>query len=312
MKKIFMFVVVSVITICLVGGLLITRKSRLIYCSNYDDMTISSKEIIVSDEEVIECIDNIINSYSTLERTDKNEVSNGDVVNIDCLIYDNTQLISSVNALDVLIGANKFNKAVEREIIGKELFDEFVIEDAKIQYFIKINAIKAFVIPDMEEIFRKEEFSVSNYDEFFNLIKERLYNQRYLTEKLDIQKQYLLNIIDKSVFILKDKEIKEYYHNIISNYQDMAKAYGYSFEEYISNEYEISVDQFSKKCYDESCLLLKCELLVDYIWNRMDDSEKQKSLSNCGFADISIDNLSSLHKQMCVSDYLFDRYVILQ
>ena len=83
-----------------------------------------------------------------------------------------------------------------------------------------------------------------------------------------------------------------------------------TFEEYIQEYQHMSVEDFSKKCYDESCQTLKSNMLIKYIWDRMNDDEIKNAMELCGIECDSFDSMSNEDIHLIVMEYLFNLAVL--
>ena len=162
-----------------IGASWIKNKSRVIYCTDYKKIQCEVKAVTVTEKDIKEYLRVIYDGYSSLVTTPKSIVSNGDVVQIDCIVYENDNIVNSITGLDVLIGANEFNPDVEKNIIGCKVNTSADIETDGQIFHITIIAIKKFVTPDFHSPdFLSENFGVKDYDSFLSLIKNNVYNQK--------------------------------------------------------------------------------------------------------------------------------------
>ncbi len=96
------------------------QKSRLIFCADYNRFKINVQDVSVREEELNEYIDEIRKNSAVLKKVDKNTVDNEDVVNLSCRTFSGTDIISSIDNIDVKIGTYNFNKDIEDFLIGKK------------------------------------------------------------------------------------------------------------------------------------------------------------------------------------------------
>ena len=306
-KKIIIFVIV--ITLILSASVLFVlfgKESRLLYCSNYEKIEIDFVNLEISELQIDAYIDEIKKDYSELQVLDKQIVENGDVVNLDCKVYKDGVLIDSITKIDVMIGTYNFNRDVEDFIIGKKIKTTLLFTVGNSTYEVVANQIKKFVFPGFTEEFLVKNYNVTSYSEFRNKISDILYDEQYFFAKKETQQEIVEKIINQSIFFLNDDDVDIHYQQRLEYYKNLSDVYGVTFEEYIYQYEGMSVDEFAEKCYNESVIDLKTELVVEYIWNQMDVTEISNSIVDSGVKNTSIDDLSSAEIRLIVYNYLFN------
>lgn len=301
---IWLLIVSLVISVVTIGTVLVTNKSRIIYCADYKKIHCQTNEVNVTNEDLQEYLKVIYDGYSSLVTTTKTIVSNGDVVQIDCTVYENDVVVNSVTGLDVLVGANKFNQHVERNIIGCEVDTSTDIETNGQLFHITIIAIKKFIIPDFHsQDFLSENFGVKDYDSFLSLMNDNVYKQKINESNINTKNNIFDIMIDKSLIFLKEEDIKDTYKKHVDNYRELSSLYGLTLEEYINERLNMSISSFVEKCKDESCRDLKIQLISMHIWNKLNTSVKEELLRDYNVS-VTIDDISTSDIVCCIGDYL--------
>lgn len=293
-----------VISVVAIGAILVMRKSRVIYCADYTQIHCTTNAVNVTQEDLQEHMKVIYDGYSSLVTTTKTIVSSGDVVQIDCIVYENDAIVNSITGLDVLVGADKFNPYIEKKIIGCEVNTSTDIETDGQLFCITIIAIKKFVTPDFHsQDFLSENFGVNDYDSFLSLMKNNVYNQKLNESNIKIKNNIFDIMIDKSLIFLKEEDIKSTYQKHVDNYRQMASLYGMTLEQYINEYLNMSISSFVEKCKNESRRDLKIQLLSAHIWNELNISVREELLKKYNIT-VKIDDISSSDIVGCIGDYL--------
>lgn len=275
--------------------------SRIIHCQLNNSGTIHIEEISVTNEEITDYIDSIKKNSAHLETVDKEIVEETDVVVISYSRYTKDgMLVEYMEDLDVLVGSLGFNEYIERELINKAIGEEYVLYDEIGYYNIYIHEIKKFVYPDLSETFLYDNYGVKTMDELYIHIEKKLYEQKRILQKKEKQEVMMREMIDNSLFYIKESEIKKMYQNYLLEQKNIAELQGYSFDEYICSVEKISIEEFADKCYKACVDAKKRELIVDKIWNEIDDTTKFK------YVDAHMESFSNEQKEYIVMEYLFD------
>ncbi len=247
-----------------------------------------------------------LRGYYRLIDTEREVVTVGDVVNINCIVYNDNKVLDVISDLDVLVGSYNFNKEAEDGIVDHNVGDTVVLSIDQDMFEITINKIKEFVAPELTKDFFVQNYGVSTYDEFILLMKKRVYEQQYIIQKLSAQAGILDQIIERSLFIVKESDVKVYFQDTVQYYQDVSKLYNMTFEKYIKKYHNMNVETFTDKCYDESCRDLKGDLIIERIWKKMSCEEKKEMMVLCGVDIESFESVSKESIRMMVLEYLFN------
>jgi trigger factor len=290
-KKLIKIIIVLIIISLMTCIALYFQSSKIIYTAKYYGLEYDYSTPEVTEEEIDNKINLIVEGYTKLV-TIKNRdiIIKGDVVNINYTTFINNIQCDSITELDILIGSGGFNPDIENYLIGKYVGDTIeYISQKNFTYNITINSIKYFDIPELNQQFFEEYFNCQTQEEFREIIKENIFNSKEVEIENDIEKYLFDNIINKSVFIVKDKDIEKYYEEVLDNYNHLANIYGVDIEIYIAKYLNIDMEVFVKLCYDKSIYNLKRELLIQFIWKK-----EKFIISNDDLIKYGFDNYSSL------------------
>ncbi len=162
--------------------------------------------------------------------------------------------------------------------------------------------------PEFTEDYLKKTFNVNSYEDFREKIKNKLIDQYTLDNKIKVQNEIIDYLVDKSVFILKEKDIQDQFLQQLEFYKKAAELYGVSFEEYVLIHEKMDIEFFIEKCRNESIKNLKILLLVDHIWLQMTPAQKISSIENSEIKieEESIEDISSEAKRITVYQFLLN------
>lgn len=303
MKKVLFLITVFIVCfLCVAGFFVMQRNTRVELtqeCKQYlkdqgvDDYKIKKiddnlqkvsmpqENIEVSNEEVEERInDELSVAGEFVEITDRNEVQNGDFVEISYSVYLKDKLINSCDKEIIKVGAGYYGKEFEEKLVGikKGIETEFeiVVPYDEKQYAGETENIKVLVskierkeVPVLDDKYIADNYEdIKNVDEYYELIKSQIKEEKELqarNNKLDEVK-----IILKKIYCVEISEAEKtsYAEKVYKEYLQMAESMGITIEEFANEMFGESKDQFLNNCYDKSIdeletILLYCAYIAD-------------------------------------------------
>ncbi|MBR1597598.1 MAG: FKBP-type peptidyl-prolyl cis-trans isomerase [Lachnospiraceae bacterium] len=208
----------------------------------------------ITDEELAEAVDGMIDDYVTYDEVTGRAAKEGDSVNVDYVIAkldgeayepEDDDYYSGYGE-DVVIGEEYIYPEVEKALIGMnkgdkktvtaKLTDDFVDDDmagktAEIE--VTLNEISVENRPDYNDAFVKENLDYETTAEYEADLKEQLLKEKEEEYKYETVSQIMQTIIDNSKFNGYDKEMyadcEEEYN---SGNEQMAAMYGMELSDY--------------------------------------------------------------------------------
>ena len=263
------------------------KASDYIKTADYNNIEVSLSEIEYSDEDVQADIDKLLENNKTLEKSEEATAANGDTVNIDYVgTVDGVEFSGgSATGSDIVLGSGKLIDDFEAQIEGHHPGDSFNVEvtfpeeypndetlagkDAV--FAVTLNGI--YVKPEFTDEFVQEKLSeyASTTDEYRKYLKDKNYKDN-LTKYV---KEY---VVDNSELISYPsaylKQLKgNYKANEQYNYQYMNSLYqAYtgsavysSFEDYLSQTYSMTEEEFDESLEEKVTEDLKYELFCQAV-----------------------------------------------
>ena len=219
------------------------------YCelTDYKGIQISKKDIVVTDDEVKQEADSLVNSAKELKEVD-GKAKTDSVVNIDYTGYIDNKTFEGGSATntDLTLGSKTFIDGFEDGLIGckkgdtKKLNLKFPekydrnkdLAGKDVVFEVKVNAVKEYSIPKYTDAFVKEHTDYSTIKEYEKSVKESLRKEK-------IQKQLAAKLLANAKFSTEYPEsLKSYYQKNYEQYYDnmMQTYYGYTLEDYLKNQ----------------------------------------------------------------------------
>lgn len=257
MKKSLVILGIFGAMVCLAGcGEKKIKAEDYITLGEYRGLTVTRMDASVSDEEIEEQLASMLaQSATTEEITDRTDVQEGDVANIDYTGTLNGEVFDggSAQGFDLQIGSGRFIPGFEEGLIGAEVGetatlnlkfpDEYPnnpdLAGQDVVFAVKVNSISEQVEPELTDAFIEEmtQGEYKSVDDYKAAMRESMeeskleYSDNLLysdlrervvenaTLKKDIPEEYIQSIGDR---------MKE-------NVKSMASAYGMDYATYLQN-----------------------------------------------------------------------------
>lgn len=256
-----------------------------------------------TDEGFTNYVNSIIASYPAYEKTDKQTVESGDIVNIDYKgTIDGKEFDgSSSKGYRLTIGSATFIDGFEQGLIGKKVGEKTALDltfpkdyameayrNKKVHYDVTINAIEEtkemtkdtltdeYVAENLEPAYK-----VKTKDAFLKAMEKEYREQLEQSKTMDVQNAVLAELVKQSKITLPEglleKSVEESRKNIESN----ASAANMTYEEYLKQYYNGMTDeQFKKELATSTEQSLKEELVLQAVIAAKNISVTQKDIDN--------------------------------
>jgi len=141
------------------------KKSKILKMGDFSMLTYDVRDIEVTDEEIQQLFDDIIEFHNTLqEDKEKTTVEEGDFVTISYEVRCGEKLLESVESKVLQVGAGNFDKNIESKLIGAQKGTPYSIDIPKSSEEEKLKEEKKIIIVTVEKIQYME--SVELTDDF--------------------------------------------------------------------------------------------------------------------------------------------------
>ena len=231
--------------------------SEYVTIGQFKGIEVPAKELETTREEAVETIYSFLaqnQAVSKMPVTDR-PVKNGDFVNIDYEgLRDGVAFKGgTAKGVELEIGSDTYIDGFEEGLIGANIGDTVALnltfpekypqntdlEGQPVVFNVKINSIKAYSYPEIDEEFLKENFSEYTSPEVFIEDIRKSCSQ-------DKKINYVQEVMFGSATIIKypEKELKEFEDGLKDMYQQYADSYGIKIEEFVENYVGIKYDDF--------------------------------------------------------------------
>lgn len=274
--------------------------SDYISLGEYKGIEYTIKKLEVTEADVEETVEEILKRGATeQEVADRDQVQNGDIVNIDFeglkdgVAFDG----GTAQDYDLIIGSGSFIPGFEEGLIGTTVGEQVDVnlsfpEDyhqpdlagQPVVFKVTVNSIKELVYPELTEEYVKEISEFDTIDAFKEDIRVSLQEMNEATmesEKFD-------NVFNK---VLDNSEVKSYPQNLLDYYSAVVKNriiqnaayFGMDFATFLSST-GLSEEDFDAEMLKSAEIMAKQELVLNAIVKaenlELSDEEYEEGVEN--------------------------------
>lgn len=253
---------------------------------NIKDLNYEVDKVSVTEKELKECVEDEIEKYYRYEEIDTRDyVKRGDYITISYISKSEDKIIDKNDKKHFKVGEGNFDIQAEEKIIGAKKGKRFKIsitvpKDEKKEDIagkeeimdITVLSIKKLVKPDITDEWIKKHYNFNTVDEFYKSVKKSYIQQEQAFADLNAREKLITEAINASDFDLNNDSVLAYAKNIYYDTENSAAGYGTELEEYIKSFYDVSIDEFYQKCYDDSEAFISRVLLIGAISEKNDIS----------------------------------------
>lgn len=266
------------------------NASDYVTVADYSKIPVEAAKREITGEEIREQIDSWLQSNQKLEEvTDRKDVQDGDVVNIDYegkkdgVAFDG----GTAKGFDLTIGSNRFIKGFETGLIGKNAGDttelnltfpkESTNEDLAgkdVVFTVTINKIQKRVTPELTDDFVKEQAvqdlngkAVETVDRLQSFVREYLEQSVQKQFDTEVQGKAMQYLLDNSQFAEKLPEaMQNRTVDMLTNiYTSYAQSYGTDLKTFMTSFGGASEDDYEQQIRNSAEEYLKQLLVVKAI-----------------------------------------------
>lgn len=282
------------------------KLDKYITLGDYVGITYTYEVAEVTDEQITNYVNSALSEkgYATQQEVAR-AVQNGDTVNIDFKGTKNGVAFEggTSEGYDLVIGSNSFIDGFESGLVGAkkgetrtldltfpENYGNEELNGQKVQFEVKINAVKATVYPDLTNEIVAELSDTTTVDEYIAYVNEQVKAQNEQTAINEMESEIWTKIVNNTkVISLPEKEVKNYKELILDSYdQEVQAQYQMSYEELLK-AYGKTLDDIDPDLTKQAEQTVKEYMIVVAIARDQDidisEEEYNKELANYATAN---------------------------
>lgn len=265
----------------------------------------------ITDEDVEASVQSELESHATEKEITGRAVENGDTAVIDFTGKIDGTAFDGGSAEDysLTIGSGVFIPGFEESVIGHNVGDVYDwngsfpedygsadLAGKAVVFEIKVKSIVQQNVPKLNDKFvQKVSKKSKTVKEYKKEVKERLEEEAQLTYTESLESEVWKQVLDNTeVKKYPEKEVQKICDTLIKQYKDAAGYYKMSYEDFISEQMNTTVEEFEAQIKEAAKGSLKQVLVTDAIAEKenikMDDKTYEEELAKLadmyGYEDV--------------------------
>lgn len=187
----------------------------------------------------------------------------------------------------ILMSSNKIASYPEIDVRIQKMLDYMKIENCKIKRIAEydrlqiklpeVSVSKKEIQESIDELldiygeksisedFVKKELEMNSVQEYYESVRKELTAGKRNQEFISARNKAMDYLIKESKFVLDKESVAEYSVEIVDSYETEAYLYDMELERYVTEELQMTEDEFFEECYREGEELIKNYLIVGAI-----------------------------------------------
>ena len=289
-KKIGLVITAVIMLFCICGceamnsamSGLFSDKGKM-QLGNYKGVEISPEvyETEVSDEDVENYIQSLIQQSYTGKEVNDRAVRQGDTVDIAYTGYINDETFEggTSESYKLVIGSGAFIEGFEDGLIGADKGDDLTLElefpqnyknkelaGKPVVFEVTVNAIYDNTIPELTDEFARSNFNVLSADELRNNVRSAMESSNEVkNENARTKAAWEKVVSDTIIERYPQDEIDKHINKITEKYETEAISNGLSLSDYLLDNYGMSLDAFNAQAEAYAQEQVKNSMIVNAI-----------------------------------------------
>lgn len=300
---------------------------------DYDSFTTREPEVVITDDDIDEEMDNIVKSYATDEDVKEGTVEKGDKIKISfkgTLADGTTADGMSSDEYSLTLGSGSMIDGFEEGLYGAAIGDTVTLDltfpdpyqnntdlsGKDVTFEVTVLSKTVENVPELNDEFVKENYEdYSTVEELRAAVADSMEQDEYESQLREI-KQELYNKIVSETEVIKypEKELDDTIEEVDNSYRQMAESNGYDWEDYRDNSLGVTQEEYESNIELYAQEMVKQQMVIRLIGQKEDitvtDDEFDKYMENLltsyGFED---EDDFEQYTGMSVDDYV-DAYML--
>ena len=257
------------------------KPLKYIELGQYKELDIQQQVHEVTEEELNEEIEFLASAYATEDLITEGKVEEGDIANIDYVGKLNGVAFDggTASGYDLGIGTHTFIEGFEEGLIGAEVgktvdlpltfpenYGNADLAGQEVIFTVTVNSVNRKILPDVTDDFIND-ISKGQYNDlnaYKDALKEQIASEYEEQSKLQYYSDLLKLAVDNATVVtdIPTEYINEKVTKIVLSSQDYAKAYGISYDEFLTNYMGMNRDEFNQQSAEYAVEAAKQTLVV--------------------------------------------------
>lgn len=301
---------------------------------DYDSFTTSVPEVVITDDDISEEMESILESYATSEDVTEGTVEEGDTVKISfkgTLADGTTADGMSSDEYSLTLGSGSMIDGFEEGLYGAAIGDTVTLDltfpdpyqnntdlsGKDVTFEVTVLSKTVENVPELTDQFVAENYEdYSTVEELRAAVADSLEQDEYETQLREI-KQELYNQIVSETEVIKypEKELSDTIDEVDNSYKQMAESNGSDWEDYRDNTLGVTQDEYEEEIELYAQEMVKQQMVIRLIGQNEDitvtdeefDEYMNNLLTSYGFEDADdFENYTGMSLDEYVDAYMLD------
>ena len=231
---------------------------------DYNNLNVDVYYVAVDNEYVINAINQTLLNYPGYEATEKQQVEDGDLVNIDYVgTVDGEEFDGgSAQGAHLLIGSGQFIDGFEEGLVGAKVGDNVTLnltfpeeydeslagKDAVFE--VTVNSIEeevTYTYEDLTDDFVSENFGYDTVGEFYQYVKSYYEDSMESTKESDSRTALVEKLTEESEVTIPQELLINRVREYLSSFRSSVEMTGSTVTEYLDYNYGYGPEEFEEK-----------------------------------------------------------------
>ena len=254
----------------------------------YDALAIEVADIVVSDEDVEDQVQNLRERFATLNDVDR-PVQDGDVVTIDLVATRDGETVEGgeINGYSYKVGSGELIEGVDAALVGLGVGEEKTFTSQllggdlagdDVQVVVKVSAVKEQELPAFDDEFAQTASEFDTAEELREDVRTRLERGKRLEQAAAARDAVLEKLLDTAEIPLPDATVAAELAERRGEVEQQLAYAGMSMEAYLDNEKQ-TIDEFEADLEKRVRDAMAAQFLLDEVAKTEELGVEQAELS---------------------------------
>ena len=254
----------------------------------YDDLTIQVDDLVVTDDEVEEQVQNLRERFATLKDVER-PVQDGDVVTIDLVASRDGETVEGgeVNGYSYKVGSGQLIDGVDEALTGLSVGEEKTFQSQllggeaageDVDVLVKVSSVKEQELPEFDDDFAQTASEFDTAEELREDVRTRLERGKRLEQAAAARDAVLEKLLDSAEIPLPEATVTAEIAGRRQEIEQQLMYAGLTMEQYLDNEKQ-TVDEFEADLEKRVRDAMAAQFLLDEVAKKEQIGVDQAELS---------------------------------
>jgi trigger factor len=254
----------------------------------YDDLAIQVDDIVVSDDEVEEQVQNLRERFATLKDVER-AVQDGDVVTIDLVASKDGETVEGgeVNGYSYKVGSGQLIDGVDEALVGLKVGEEKTFQSQllggdsageDVDVLVKVSSVKEQELPEFDDDFAQTASEFDTAEELRADVRTRLERGKRLEQAAAARDAVLEKLLDSAEIPLPEATVSSELAGRRQEIEQQLMYAGLTMDQYLDNEKQ-TIDEFEADLEKRVRDAMAAQFLLDEVAKKEQLGVDQAELS---------------------------------